>query len=502
MLAMKQRSYLISSLLCFFLSARTSVVQCSRSWRDINTVHSTLSLDVSARFYRHLEELAYKSQLESEDAIIDEPLPRASRMPSTNRPSPAPSSSPTSSPTNSPSKHPTYHPTNHPTVVPTQHPTEDPYREHDPPEFPKLGYFNYEQGPGANFGPGDLKLKRDGAFFRLEEENNNWGQVFIDPVNNYWKEFTEQGFGPWLDVLDIHQPLRNKCSTGTMQSPIDVKENGGVCFEHHEVRSLPGDFGVRGDHVQKRIESNKLRLIYERRPCADLEKKECQEPDPPHADFPQGWRGFADVTHVDFKVPSEHTIHGERFDAEMQIYHIHVPRRRVAAQSVLIRARKNGYNYYLQEALNAFQRVFNENYGLCRRRLRNTNTTEAPFGDYQSWAKFYTFGSFQEPWKRGYFQGGPWDPHHIQLIPTIHFYRYDGSLTEPPCGEFVTWWVADAPMIIGLEQLEQMKQLLFLNVDENCERTSVHHKRSVARPIQQTNNRAVWKCSSSDFGPD
>lgn len=423
------------------------------------------------------------------------------RMPTTNRPSPAPSATPSLSPTRTPTSSPTPYPTPAPTFSPTQQPSDDPFRENEVPKSPKSSYFNYEQGGAAAFGPGQLQLKRLGGFFQLEQENNNWGKVVIEP-DNYWAEFTASGFGPWKDVLDIHQPLRNQCAVGNLQSPIDVKENGGICREHHEVRSLPGDFGVRGSHVEKRIESNKLRLFYERRPCADLDNEACQEPDPPHADFPQGWRDFADVTHVDFKVPSEHTIDGERFDAEMQIYHIHKPRRRVAAQSVVIRARKNGYNYYLQEALDAFQREFDKNFHRCRRRLLDRNLTEAPFSDYQNWAKFYTFGGYQEPWKRGNFQGGPWDPHHPQLIPTIHFFRYDGSLTEPPCGEYVTWWVADSPMVIGLEQLEQMKQLLFLNVNDQCKRTSVHNGRSVARPVQKTNNRAVWKCKQSDFGPD
>jgi hypothetical protein len=35
--------------------------------------------------------------------------------------------------------------------------------------------------------------------------------------------------------------------------------------------------------VEKRIEPGKLRLVYPRRPCANLSLNECQEPDPPAA---------------------------------------------------------------------------------------------------------------------------------------------------------------------------------------------------------------------------
>jgi hypothetical protein len=84
---------------------------------------------------------------------------------------------------------------------------------------------------------------------------------------------------------------------------------------------------VEGASVERRIESNKLRLVYQRRPCADILDTVCSEPDPPTADFPNGWGGYADTLNIDFKVPSEHRMNGEVFDAEMQIYHLHADRR-------------------------------------------------------------------------------------------------------------------------------------------------------------------------------
>jgi hypothetical protein len=57
-------------------------------------------------------------------------------------------------------------------------------------------------------------------------------------------------------------------------------------------------------------------------------------------------------------------------------------------------------------------------------------------------------------------------------------------------------------MIISFQQLEQMKAILFKNVDENCEPTSVQFEQSVARPVRSTGSIPVWKCTADDFGPD
>lgn len=490
----------------------------ARSWRDIELVQDIKPIDTSALFYLNLEELRFRSKVDgSESPLVSEP----SRMvpedvpPSTNRPSPSPSKSPSAPPTAKPTSSPTRHPTETPTTAPSIAPTLDPYKNHEPPSNPEKWYFNYDGS--SNHGPGEMALVQESnGFFQVDIKNDHWGQA-TRPPNDYWTEFTDAGFGPWKSILEIHKPERNMCETGKMQSPIDIRENGAICREEHEVRSLPGDFQVTGQHVEKRIESNKLRLVYERRPCADLTNTKCQEPDPPSADFPNGWGGFADVMHIDFKVQSEHTISSEKFDGEMQIFNLHPGRRRLAAQSVLIRAQTGGYNYYFQEALDAFQEQYDRNAASCGRRLREArqavsdvhrtlgSNVTSPFVDYLSWARLSTGNDFENMMNtdgRKKYDDHAWDPYHEMLIPTIYFYRYEGSLTEPPCGEFVSWWIADKPMIISVEQLEQLKTILFTNVDGNCKKTSVQFGRSVARPIRKTNNRAVWKCTADNFGPD
>ena len=243
------------------------------------------------------------------------------------------------------------------------------------------------------------------------------------------------------------------------------------------------------------------------------------EPDPPHADFPNGWGGFADAMHVDFKIPSEHLINGKRYDAEMQVFHLHPDRRRMPTQATVIQATDNGYNWYFEGALKAFEFVFERDEAICAQSIRRERQmlaeAHANLGgeasgediDYSTWADYSTvmerpgYREYAENMERS-LQDGRWDPHHEMLCPSIHFYRYEGSLTEPPCGEWVSWFITDTPMTISTDQLNRMKNILFNHVDYGCRRTSVHYNHSVARPVQPTSGRPIYLCTEADYGPD
>lgn len=222
---------------------------------------------------------------------------------------------------------------------------------------------------------------------------------------------------------------------------------------------------------------------------------------------------------MDFKVPSEHLINGKRFDAEMQVYYLHAKRGRMPAQATVIKATEEGYNWYFEGALKAFEYVYERDQALCaatQRRDRELSAqAHATFAggkphesiDYETLAEFSTamdrpdYEEYSKNMER-LLQDGRWDPNNEHLVPSIHFYRYEGSITEPPCGEWVSWFITDVPMTISTAQLERMKNILFNHVDYQCRRTSVHYEHSVARPVQPTAGRPIYLCTPADFGPD
>ncbi|GAX21962.1 hypothetical protein FisN_16Hh047 [Fistulifera solaris] len=501
-------------LIPFLLLLETA--DASRNWADLVDSSELQPLDPNANNYLlRFDPFERANDTEEDDENV-EMEPPAVAADNDDISSPAPSDSNTGNPLTLPPLDDTpvlWQPPELPILNFTNN--NDPYPEKPLPAVPMPWYFNYDST--SNFGPGEIGLFSKEGLFDINVHNNHWGQVELAPLS-YWEEFTANGWGPYQGVLDNHDPTnRNLCETGSLQSPIDVRENGGgVCKETHQIHTHAGDFGIRSDHVRHEIHPNKLRLLYDRRPCADfVNDAACAEPDPPFADFPNGWGGYSDVLHVDFKVPGEHRIWNEQFDAEMQIFHIHYGRRRLPTQAVLIRARDDGHNAYLEEVLTLFEYEYDMNQAKCARRLReqrrlqsqihsllgNKTPDDSHFDSSADFSTLLDLPEFEKEQNQRRLQNSVWDPHHPMLVPSIYFYRYDGSLTEPPCGEFVSWFVCDTPMIISFEQLERMKKILFTNVDENCRLTSIHHDESVARPIRPIGERPVWRCTEEHYGP-
>ena len=343
----------------------------------------------------------------------------------------------------------------------------------------------------------------------------------------------------------------NACGGGFVdarseQSPIDVYvqsgdfdetgEETGVpgsvveprCFEHHEIRVKPGKFGLGDERVKKEILPSQLRLTY---PDPEFEadgKTLASDSKLPTADFPHGWGGNMEALRVDVKIPSEHWLNGREYVAEYQLYHLHHKKKRAPVISIMMDFHPlDKPNEHFQLALDEWQAVWQTDYLECELRERKERRATATLMEkVKSWIappskqELRQSTILDEPAEElGNIRRNlraarkmqeeatfAWDPYKKdEIMRSIHFFAYSGSLTEPPCTEFVDWRILDTPMLISRRQLFQMQTLLFKHrsIASGCRPSSNHHMGSVARrPLQPLNRRKVYRCTCRDFLSD
>ena len=418
-----------------------------------------------------------------------------------------PSFLPTSAPTVGPSQTPTSIPSSFPTDKPTPRPTHKPVEiipDSVEPDRPPKGYFNYN--PKSPFGP------------------NKWKNINAIQTEeySYWVEFADK----------INPPMENnycnwqKGNNANKQSPLDIVDTGAECHEYHEIRTKKGDFLLTDAEVKLEIQANKMRIIWPRR----INNR--AEPDTPSADIPKGWGSQIDATHTDLVIPAEHTLNGKRYQGEWRTYHMHPGGKGTAVIATLIDASpENEKNPSFQQALKAWEELFDYHRYQClfsrgRRAaeeeerevidndlLHDDNTVDAKttsplsFDEYRRHRRMQQGDGFKPLFDHDDLTDpltskGRFDPYHENLMPSIWFYGYFGSLTEPPCYPIASWRIIDTPMKISEEQHLEMKRLLFEHMDENCVYTSNHFQESVARPIQKNVERDIHKCTCKNFNSD
>lgn len=232
---------------------------------------------------------------------------------------------------------------------------------------------------------------------------------------------------------------------------------------------------------------------------------------------------------VDVKIPSEHWLNGKEYVAEYQLYHLHHKKKRAPVLSIMIDFHPlDKPNEHFQLALDEWQAVWQTDYLECELRERKERRATATLMErVKSWI---APPSKQEKHRQSTILDEPaeelenlrrnlraarkmqeeatfaWDPYKKdEIMRSIHFFAYSGSLTEPPCTEFVDWRILDTPMLISRRQLFQMKTLLFKHrsIESGCQLSSNHHMGSVARrPLQPLNRRKVYRCTCRDFLSD
>lgn len=240
------------------------------------------------------------------------------------------------------------------------------------------------------------------------------------------------------------------------------------------------------------------------------------------ADYPRYssfYTPWSDLLHLDLKFPGEHTFEGQRFDAEMQLFHTHLTPdpQRVSSIGVPIQATSDGFNPEFQLLLNFFQFVSDSHAAECedsqlrkRRALKRDlrvaqGLPEDAFDEEELlWEATRKFNATDhERIARKLLFPPKFNPYSEAFLRDIFFFRYDGSITEPPCLD-ITWWVMIDPMYISYEQLEMGKRILFTHIDPQCQPTSVHNaKMEVVRPIQPLGeDRVIQRCQRGSFESD
>jgi carbonic anhydrase len=255
----------------------------------------------------------------------------------------------------------------------------------------------------------------------------------------------------------------------------------------------------------------------------DLNNEACLVNSPPMADYPRYASGdliiqaYSDMHHFDIKVPSEHTINGTMFDAEIQMFHTSLVMPRMSSLGIVIRADPDAYdNPDYQIILNEFGMVYNLHALECaqkrlreRRNLRLSSLRRGATGGMNTIVEeeeeeAYLASEIKKITDRQLqFRSDNFDPYSENIMTTMFFYRYDGSITEPPCRD-ITWWIMKDPMVISTRQLFETKRLLFSHVDSDCTATSVHNSdQSVARPLFGLGeDRDIQYCRDGDFRSD
>mmetsp|Transcript_37260 Transcript_37260/g.73151 ORF Transcript_37260/g.73151 Transcript_37260/m.73151 type:complete len:448 (+) Transcript_37260:291-1634(+) len=430
--------------------------------------------------------------------------------------------------------------------------------------------------PTAVLGVGRFSYKEDDWL-----GPSDWDRV-KDSKNNFWKKFPKMKVG------------ENECGDRkNKQSPVNLVKNDGCKGDHH-ILIDDGKKHCDLDEIDFKIRPFGLEGFFE---------SGCEKPAIDIADsFHE-----RDPARFELKVPSEHTIEGERFDGEFQIYHLKNTNKKnkgnredlISATSVLLDASKNDHNDWLEELLDGWEDAAKkEREGRCGgaadaytvaspvgtptskpTRVPTSKPTAAPTGTYKYLGCYndkkkdrmfsneaqhreasveecsvlcegYKFflrqykgqcfcGNSTEYARHGSsslcdchgvnvgsYKGCVYDNEPSESALSLrrflrglkkkkkrwsiyspfkkeYYYGYRGSLTSPPCSNSVNWYVMNDQQKISRKQLERIQDLITGYLDEDCQYGTYAKTRggevSVARPIQDSRRRSIFKCTKADY---
>jgi len=270
----------------------------------------------------------------------------------------------------------------------------------------------------------------------------------LDASDNEWQEYSEPSTSS------------NECD-GDTQSPIDLTFANEICEETHHIYTFPGDIDAYNEEgaIEYAIDAFRLRINFRETFDGHI---------PPGIDPPGGIAGGItqkDASHAELMIPSEHAIGGQKFEGEYRIYHA-----------------EDGYDTIIAVAL-----------------MLSTDTdTHNPWMEVliQKWEKVTECGN-----GNGYIDQAMGFKEIYNVIRSMYFWAYEGSLTTPPCSEIVQWRIIDTPVQMSKDQFERMRVLL----REGGPCGSHPDRRTLGpyggtRPLQRdSSDSKVWRCTSDDY---
>ena len=228
----------------------------------------------------------------------------------------------------------------------------------------------------------------------------------------HW-DYEEKGPAKWSDLSSEWR----LCGDGKAQSPIDIRPGSTVDLPDVSVQSKPVELRiVHNEHKADGVNNgHTIQINYSDADTLDIEGRKF------------------DLVQYHFHAPSEHTLNGKQYPMEMHMVH-QSDDKKLAVLGVLIAegAKTN----------EAFEPIWSN--------LPQTKGAEM------------------------HLTGVKIDVD--QLLPRSDAtYRYDGSLTTPPCSEGVKWIVFATPIQMSSAQITKFKRLIEAN----------------NRPVQPLNDRVV-----------
>jgi len=346
-----------------------------------------------------------------------------------------------------------------PDIVETRKPTGKP-TPYLAPEVRPLGYFNYDEND-IEYGP------------------SAWQDV--DTSGNLWETS--------YDNIDAS----NQCGINVnMQSPIALPfEATTSCQARRQLRSRSRRFSTcAGESGTFEITPTRLRVRF----GSGYE---------PSVVVPEGGNAV-DAAYMEVAVPSLHRLTSadgstREYSAEYTIVYPWNNKGRIVAVSVLIDAISGAEdNAIFQQLLDGWSDVSTCSHafriGAGRQRERDLSaldevdilhsSTESEQGSRHKARRLQC----------------DFDVFHRSLVPSIYFHSYYGSLPEPPCTGNTNWKVIEKPMIISMEQLQQMNKLLSQGPCKND--PSAKDLKGRVREMQAKAGRAIERCGRRNYWLD